>query len=135
MRHDFISVVSVACQPIFLPPNEMVIYGGETAREMFMIEKGKCLVSTSLCTFLRLIIVLQVISAVSGKVEKVLGPNSNFCVLETLLVQPALYNIQTVTHVELVRISYDDFKAALKKFPYVAADIEFAVQETLKEMV
>lgn len=71
----------------------------------------------------------------SGKVEKVLGPNSNFCVLETLLIQPALYNIQTVTHVELVRISYDDFKNTLKKFPHVAADIEFAVQETLTDLV
>lgn len=45
VRNDFIAAVCVACQPIFLPPNEMVIYGGETAREMFMIEKGKCLVN------------------------------------------------------------------------------------------
>lgn len=75
------------------------------------------------------------LSAVSGKVEKVLGPNSNFCILETLLAQPALYNIQTVTHVELVRISYDDLKEVLKKFPHVADDINRAVQETLKETV
>lgn len=55
--------------------------------------------------------------------------------LETLLVQPALYNIRTVTNVELVRISYDDFMEVLKRFPHVAADIQTVVQETLKEMV
>lgn len=36
------------CNSIFLPPNEMVVYGGEIAREMFIIDKGVCLVSLTI---------------------------------------------------------------------------------------
>lgn len=50
MRYDFISAVCVICLPRFLPPNEMVIYGGETSREMYLIEKGKCLVKNKIKT-------------------------------------------------------------------------------------
>lgn len=46
MRPDFLAAICVTLQPIFLPPNEMVIYGGETAREMYLIEKGRCVVNT-----------------------------------------------------------------------------------------
>lgn len=88
-----------------------------------------------LCLMLGSSNLFKVISAVSGKIEKILGPNSDFCVLEMLLAQPALYNVQTVTHVELIRISCEDFKEVLKKFPQVATDIEIAVKETTKQLV
>lgn len=42
---DVLREIGNKCKTVFLPPNEMIVYGGEIARDMFMIQRGFCLVN------------------------------------------------------------------------------------------
>lgn len=67
------------------------MYAGEIPGDIFMIEYGYCVVCIVIYTLalrirdLCFVWRIQVISAASGKVEKVLGPRSHVCVIEMLL--------------------------------------------------
>lgn len=152
---EFLEKLTINCQTLFLPPNEIVIYAGEISKHMYIIERGFCIVNMpngslnfflSFCGF-------QLISAASGKVEKVLGPNSHFCVFESLVgkyfknlsakqkenspfsAKAGIFNIRTVTHVRLMIVSINDVKRCFAEYPHIHKQLTELVEATSKSLV
>ncbi|KAK9746467.1 Cyclic nucleotide-binding domain [Popillia japonica] len=109
-----IKKLATSCQSVSLPPNEYVCYAGEVSREMYIIEHGYC----------------EVISASSEKVDKILGPMSGFCMIETLLELAGIFNIRTITHVTLLKLALTSIKEAMLLVPEVAEQLTTLSAET-----
>ncbi|KAF2884190.1 hypothetical protein ILUMI_21972 [Ignelater luminosus] len=102
MEGQYIKRIAAEVKQIFLPPYETVAYAGEVVRDMYLIDRGFC----------------EIISAASGKTEKVIGPSSHFCDFDMILERPGIHHIRTVTCVRILKISY----TAIKKV-FVEADL------------
>lgn len=56
------------------------------------------------------------ISAASGKKEKILEPLSHFCDFDMILELPGIFIIRTLTHTRLLKINYNSVKNAFGQY-------------------
>ncbi|KAI4461807.1 cyclic nucleotide-gated cation channel subunit a [Holotrichia oblita] len=114
LQVKIIRKLATSCQSVSLPPNEYVCYAGEVSREMYIIEHGYC----------------EVISASSEKVDKILGPMSGFCMIETLLELAGIFNVRTITHVTLLKLALTSIKEAMLLVPEASEQLTALSAET-----
>lgn len=73
-----------AARDIILPPGEIVFYGGTVTRELYIIESGYCLVTSS--------------ERREKKTERIIGPGAHVGLLVLLYGIPTLSTVVTLTH-------------------------------------
>lgn len=69
---------------IILPPGEIVYYGGTISRELYIVERGYCLITSK--------------SLREAKKERVIGPGNHLGLLVMLYGVPAVNTAVTLTH-------------------------------------
>nr|XP_026485505.1 uncharacterized protein LOC113393027 isoform X2 [Vanessa tameamea] len=84
----FIHTLTETASDIILPPGEIVYYGGTVTRELYIIESGYCLVTS---TEMR-----------ETKTERVIGPGNHLGLLVLLYGVPAVSTVITLTHCKIV---------------------------------
>lgn len=78
MDAPFLSMLASKSTLELLPPNEMLKYAGEKAKNMYIIESGYCVV----------------ISAISGKQEKIIGPGGYIYDFEMVMRTSTYYLLE-----------------------------------------
>ncbi|KAJ8719060.1 hypothetical protein PYW07_016616 [Mythimna separata] len=99
----FIHTLTEAAKDIILPPGEIVFYGGTITRELYIIESGYCLVTSS--------------ERREKKTERIIGPGNHVGLLVLLYGIPTLSTVVTLTHCKLVSVNHYAFTSALSLFP------------------
>ncbi|CAH2040615.1 unnamed protein product, partial [Iphiclides podalirius] len=99
----YIQTLSAMARDIILPPGEIVYYGGTISRELYIVERGYCLVTSKALR--------------EAKKERVVGPGNHLGLLVMLYGVPAVNTVVTLTHCKLISISHFAYTSALNLFP------------------
>ncbi|XP_013174089.1 PREDICTED: uncharacterized protein LOC106122580 isoform X1 [Papilio xuthus] len=99
----YIQTLTGMARDVILPPGEIVYYGGTIPRELYIIERGYCLVTSKAMR--------------EEKKERVVGPGNHLGLLVMLYGVPAVNTVVTLTHCKLISISHVAYTSALNLFP------------------
>ncbi|KAM3966948.1 uncharacterized protein ACR2FA_011829 [Aphomia sociella] len=116
----YIQTLTETARDIILPPGEIVYYGGTVTRELYIIESGYCLVTSS--------------DMKESKKERVIGPGNHLGLLVLLYGVPAVSTVITLTHCKLISISHSAYTSALNLFPEMREHDELLSPEELKKI-
>ncbi|CAG5046525.1 unnamed protein product [Parnassius apollo] len=86
----YIQTLTETARDIILPPGEIVYYGGTISRELYIIERGYCLVTSK--------------TLKDGKKERVIGPGNHLGLLVMLYGVPAVNTVVTLTHCKIHKL-------------------------------
>ncbi|XP_053605424.1 uncharacterized protein LOC128672350 isoform X1 [Plodia interpunctella] len=114
---EYIQTLTETAADIILPPGEIVYYGGTVSRELYIIEKGYCLLTTHVK---------------EKKIERVIGPGNHLGLLVLLYGVPAIGTVITLTHCKLISISHAAYTSALSLFPAMKEHENLLTPEELR---
>ncbi|XP_068626724.1 uncharacterized protein [Battus philenor] len=114
----YIQTLTEMAKDIILPPGEIVYYGGTISRELYIIERGYCLVTSK--------------NMRETKKERVIGPGNHLGLLVMLYGVPAVNTVVTLTHCKLISISHFAYTSALNLFPEMKEHVGLLTLEELK---
>ncbi|XP_017772716.1 PREDICTED: uncharacterized protein LOC108559859 [Nicrophorus vespilloides] len=109
-----IRMICGKCEIELFPPNEYVTYAGDTTQNMYIIEKGFC----------------EMLFSGSNRADKIVGPMTDFCVIDMLLEVPVLYNIRTLTNVSVLKISLADIDNVMSYKPELKGNVHNLIAMT-----
>ncbi|KPJ19458.1 Potassium voltage-gated channel protein eag [Papilio machaon] len=114
----YIQTLTGMARDVILPPGEIVYYGGTIPRELYIIERGYCLVTSKAMR--------------EAKKERVVGPGNHLGLLVMLYGVPAVNTVVTLTHCKLISISHVAYTSALNLFPDMREHDGLLTPEELK---